>query len=510
MNSTLCFNPTHQTGRLTFSDDEAVEVGLTGWTFPFHGNRYTSVWIGSNGYVTFGGPDTAWSPWPTAFVGGVGRVAAFWSDLDPSAGGEVLVTQSAGSMTVTWNNLPYYLTPGTASCSLTLNGDGTIYLSWGPVAPQPVLVLVGQTAGYPATMGTEGPAPLTPGGIHGSGPGAVYDMMIATSFPYASNQVAFDAAHTANAHPLPIGNDGAVEVLFPGGFTFPFGTGRHDAAFFNADGYLSFGGTDGARFGTPARLLGFFPRICGLWADYRTMLYGGPEAVLTVVAGPGTLAFRWYLGAAQFAILLRTDGSFSLVYGAVSSPATSVAGYSTGGGTATGSEAQVALTSRTSWGSGTETAIFQEVLTPSTLAWQTFSFAPAGPILYQRPVTSPGAIPIALGAGAADAGLVWVIGAALGSQPGIALPGCGTIPLNPDPVLQLTMGGALIQPFLGALDGRGERTGWPVARLSPVTLQVPAGLGGLGLVLWVAIVTVAPPGSPCPFRTISPAVPFRI
>jgi hypothetical protein len=72
------------------------------------------------------------------------------------------------------------------------------------------------------------------------------------------------------------------------------------------------------------------------------------------------------------------------------------------------------------------------------------------------------------------------------------------------------MGGALIQPFLGALDGRGERTGWPVARLSPVTLQVPAGLGGLGLVLWVAIVTVAPPGSPCPFRTISPAVPFRI
>jgi hypothetical protein len=506
---TICFNPTHQSGRLTMWDDDTVEVALSGWTFPFHGNRYTSFWVGSNGYVTFGGGDRGYVPSAQGFVNHVGRVAALYTDLNPGAGGEVLFTQSPGMATVSWSNVPYYAQGGSNSFSITLNGDGSIILSWGSISNRLGQILVGLTGGYPATTGSEAPMPLAPGMVHGSGPGAVFDLVNVNQFLYANNYLGFDNAHAANASAWPLGDDDAVEVMFPAGFTFPFGTGRYYAAFFHTDGYVSFGGSDARPQGLPLRLLSLFPRICGAWTDLTTLPFPPPEGRLSVAAVPGSVTFQWSVSGAQFSIRLNADGSFVLAWGAMSFAASSVVGYSTGGGTATGAETPVAFTTATSWGTGRETAIYQAFPSGFPLAQRTLNFAAVGPILWQRPITSPGTVPVAFGAGAADAGLVYLIAASLGSQPGIAIPGCGTIPLNFDPILVLTMSGAVLTASSGTLDGLGVAAGWPAAIPSPVAMLVPAGLAGRGIVLHLAFVTIGPPG-PCRFRTISSAVPFRI
>jgi hypothetical protein len=511
-NRTLCFNPTHQSGRLSFTDDDTVHVALAGWSFPFHGNHYTSLWVGSNGYFTLGGGSTGYGPSATGFVNGVGRIAALYTDLNPVTAGQVVFTQSPGQLTVSWNGVPYYGQTGTSNTfSISLTGDGAIVLTYAGISNRTAAVLVGQTGGYPATSGSEGSTPLTPGAVHGSGPGAVFHLMTTASpFPYANNYVAFDNVHVANAYGLPLDDDGCAEVPFPGGFTFPFGTGRYGSAFFHTDGWLTFGGADVVGQPSRVRHLSQFPRICGTWTDLTSMPAGAVEGALSVVPGAGTLTFQWNVSGAQFSIRLNADGSFALAWAGMSVFGPSLAGYSTGGGTATGSEGAVSLASRTSWGTGTETAIFEEFPSGFPLTQRTLAFAPVGPTLYQRPVTSPGTIPLAIGAGAADAGLLYVLGASLGSQPGITIQGCGTIPLNLDPILMLTMSGLVVQSFMGTLDGIGELSGWPSAAVSPMAMLVPANLSGRGLVLYVAFLTVGPPGTPCRLRTISPAVPFRI
>ena len=174
------------------------------------------------------------------------------------------------------------------------------------------------------------------------------------------------------------------------------------------------------------------------------------------------------------------------------------------------------LSSQSSWGTGTERAIFEQFTTtsPFDLANSTRTFAGAGPIIYQAAPASPSVVPVALGAGLGDANKTHVLAMALGSTPGIPIGGgCGTIPLNLDPlmvlILQLNGAGILTPGIQGVLDGRGQHGGWPNApTASPLAVNVPGGHTGLGVTLYLAFVTY--PGGGCPFATISPAATFAI
>ena len=69
--------------RLNLLDDDSASVPL-GFAFPFLGTTYTSVFVNSNGTLTFGGPNTDFVEDATVFTNALQpTIAPFWDDLNP-------------------------------------------------------------------------------------------------------------------------------------------------------------------------------------------------------------------------------------------------------------------------------------------------------------------------------------------------------------------------------------------------------------------------------------------
>jgi hypothetical protein len=122
-------------------DDVAVELPLP-FAFPFNGTRWTSVWVSSNGNLTFGAPEMVNSVADLqlpGFLAGPPRVAPLFTDLDPSGSfnggltGLILAEEQAHSMTVHWVSVPYILDRETNSFSVTLKPNGRIDMTWGAI-----------------------------------------------------------------------------------------------------------------------------------------------------------------------------------------------------------------------------------------------------------------------------------------------------------------------------------------------------------------------------------------
>lgn len=100
---------------LNFTDDNTAQITFTqGFSFPFYGGKYTSVFINSNGNLTFGGGSTSFIPSVSAFINGLPRIAPYWIDLNPSyagSGGGVFYKQLPDRFIVSYINLPYYFGP---------------------------------------------------------------------------------------------------------------------------------------------------------------------------------------------------------------------------------------------------------------------------------------------------------------------------------------------------------------------------------------------------------------
>ena len=115
---------------LTLGDDDTVEVPL-GFAFPFLGATYTSVWVNSDGNVTFGAGDVEKARRDAArLIGGPPRVAPLLSDLDPSAGGSISARVDADRVVVTWSAVPEYFLGNANTFQVTLEANGTITLAY--------------------------------------------------------------------------------------------------------------------------------------------------------------------------------------------------------------------------------------------------------------------------------------------------------------------------------------------------------------------------------------------
>lgn len=97
--------------KLSLGDDAATSVALP-FAFTYFGTQYTSVQVGSNGYLVFGPSDATTyrnQPIPTSAQPN-GVVAALWDDLDPSLGGAVwrrtVGTAPNRRFVVAWVNVP--------------------------------------------------------------------------------------------------------------------------------------------------------------------------------------------------------------------------------------------------------------------------------------------------------------------------------------------------------------------------------------------------------------------
>lgn len=118
-----------RTGNL---DDGSVEVDITSAFGPdgidYFGTNYTSIYINSNGLITFAGPQTAFTPIAIDSYGEP-AIAPFWSDVDINKGGEIYwdVNPTSGAVTITWSEVaPFDLTgtPPLNSFQVVLTNTG--------------------------------------------------------------------------------------------------------------------------------------------------------------------------------------------------------------------------------------------------------------------------------------------------------------------------------------------------------------------------------------------------
>ncbi len=117
---------------LGLGDDDYVEVDLP-FAFPFCGMTYTSVFVNSNGNVTFGEGDTDYGESVGDFLDGPPRIAMLWDDLNPTQGGSIRAMPDGADFVISFINIPEYYSTGSNSWDLTLKADGTFDIDYGEI-----------------------------------------------------------------------------------------------------------------------------------------------------------------------------------------------------------------------------------------------------------------------------------------------------------------------------------------------------------------------------------------
>jgi flagellar hook capping protein FlgD len=117
-------------GVLTLGDDDAALVTLPNG-FSFCGKRYHSVWVNSNGNITFGTGDTNPSPSATALRVGAPRICGLWDDLDPTAGGFIAASPVGQNFVIRFFEVPEFLFGGQNTFTITLRPNATYRVDYG-------------------------------------------------------------------------------------------------------------------------------------------------------------------------------------------------------------------------------------------------------------------------------------------------------------------------------------------------------------------------------------------
>ena len=111
---------------LPLGDDDTESVPL-GFGFPFLGASYASIFVNSDGNITFGAGDSASTPRDAArLIGGPPRVAPLLNDLNPEAGGTINASVRVDRVVVTWTNVPEFGTTNANTFQVTLFASGQI------------------------------------------------------------------------------------------------------------------------------------------------------------------------------------------------------------------------------------------------------------------------------------------------------------------------------------------------------------------------------------------------
>jgi hypothetical protein len=109
-------------------DDGAVVVPL-GFTFPFQGTDWSSVFVNGNGNLTFGAADADFTESVPELLAGPPRIAPLWDDLFPPAG-LVIAEPRHNSMVIHFVSVPEFLTTGTNYFSVELDSKGDVAIDY--------------------------------------------------------------------------------------------------------------------------------------------------------------------------------------------------------------------------------------------------------------------------------------------------------------------------------------------------------------------------------------------
>lgn len=160
---------------IPLDDDDSFQVSIP-FPFQFYGAEVDSVFVNSNGHLTFGRGDPSTRPSAAlSFLGfrqGPPKIAAFWENYDPSAQGSVHVrlADDPPRLIVTWNevDLAGSAIPGSNTFQVVLLAGGRIRLNYGRTLTNPrglvglspgntpmSAVLVNFSRDLPQTIGNE-------------------------------------------------------------------------------------------------------------------------------------------------------------------------------------------------------------------------------------------------------------------------------------------------------------------------------------------------------------------
>lgn len=132
---------------LALGDDSEAAVPLP-FALPYPGGSTTQLLVCSNGFISPAQSNgTDFTPSVAEFLAGNPRWAGAWHDLNPGAGGQVLVQSSASAVIVSWNAVNNFSGGGTASFQFQFLPNGTVHVLWRAMNLAGNGYLVGWTRG---------------------------------------------------------------------------------------------------------------------------------------------------------------------------------------------------------------------------------------------------------------------------------------------------------------------------------------------------------------------------
>ena len=340
---------------LSLSDDDSRKVDL-GFSFPFHGTAYTSVFVNSDGNLTFGSGDGQSADRSVQrFLTLAPRIAALYSDLNPAGGGKVLVGKpDPDTFVARWDGVPLYGKSGGNSATITLEKTGKITIAIGSVSGSQYVVGVskGGQGNSAAESDLSAQASLGYGGknavFQSFGSGKPFDMT-GKSVTFTTSE-SVDPGPGPDPEPQPEGptetalslaDDDAEAVDL--GFSFPYFGKSYTKVYVNSDGNLTFGQGDGATAERSAsRFLTTSPRIGVLYGDLDpsssgTVTFRKDDAQTVTITYENVPLWGQSGSGSTAAVTLSASGEVKIAYGAVSG-SSYIAGLSAGGAGNTGTE----------------------------------------------------------------------------------------------------------------------------------------------------------------------------
>lgn len=118
--------------RLSLDDDDSSTSQTLAFPFQFYGRAVTSLFVNSDGNVTFGEGDSASTTRGLQrLASGAPRIAPFFADLDPSASGRIFFDSGPDAMTITWCAVPGFGEPETITVQAVLFANHAIEFRFG-------------------------------------------------------------------------------------------------------------------------------------------------------------------------------------------------------------------------------------------------------------------------------------------------------------------------------------------------------------------------------------------
>lgn len=338
------------TQTVTFaSANDAVNIPFSGQTFALFGVPYTSMWVNSNGNITFGASDTDPTPTSIKFALGPPRIAGQWTRFDPTLGGVVTVDTFASGIAVTYDQVACG-SQGASDCSsqIVLSWNGDIALS--NLTHSSDQTEVGISEGGASQLSQTPPEVdlyVAPNPVQGYYEHFQYPIAPADTFDLNNALITFTPDGSApqgytyqtqsavSAFPFQAGAGNVSSVVLPLSFVFSEQvvlTAPHSVAFYGnvwTDLWVGRNGT--ITLGRPplgsqgdADVHFALPRISGLFGDWD---FSGPDAlsyldefndaqgyvvVVTFIDVPDMDG-----ATASFQMAIRADGTITLYYNSV-------------------------------------------------------------------------------------------------------------------------------------------------------------------------------------------------